>query len=78
MEAFRDPARAGARIALTYEQAAVFLDCYGESLPSPAKETVEAYLRTRKYPKLRRVLAVRRGGYTMQSRTARWGQALFG
>lgn len=78
VKAFRDPARAGARIALTYEQASVFLDCYGESLPSPAKETVEAYLRTRKYPKLRRVLAVRRGGYTMQSRTARWGQALFG
>lgn len=76
--AFGDPSRVQKRIALTYEQAAVFLDCYGEELPERARETVETYLHTAKLPKIRRIHAVSRGGYTMQSRAARWGQKLFG
>ncbi len=66
------------RIALTYEQAAVFRECYGGLLPEAAGKCVEAYLHTRELPKWRRIRAVRQGSYTMQSRTARWGQILFG
>ena len=47
-------------------------------LPEEAKKCIEAYLHTRELPKLQRIRAVRLGGYTMQSRAARWGQRLFG
>lgn len=66
------------RIALTYDQTQVFLDAYGEELPHRAREDCEAYLATRGLPKLRRIRRVQRGGWRMQSRTARWGQRLFG
>ena len=78
LNAIKNPSLVKERIALTYEQAAVFLDSYGNELPDQAKQVVDSYLRTKELPKFRRIRALRRGGYTMQSRTARWGQMLFG
>ena len=70
--------KARARIALTYDHAQAFRDMYGEALPDAARLCIDTYLSTRKLCKLRRVLAVRRGGYTMQSPVTRAGQLLFG
>ena len=70
--------KARARIRLTYDHAAVFLEAYGGLLPPDARGTVEAYLRTQRLPKLRRLAALRRGGYLMQSTVTRIGQMVFG
>lgn len=70
--------KARARITLTYDHAQAFRDMYGEALPDAARLCIDTYLSTRKLCKLRRVLAVRRGGYTMQSPVTRAGQLLFG
>ena len=70
--------KAKARITLTYDHAQAFRDMYGEALPDAARLCIDTYLSTRKLCKLRRVLAVRRGGYTMQSPVTRAGQLLFG
>ena len=78
LKAVRSPELARQRIALTYDQAAVFRDCYGDDLPEEAKACVNEYLTTQSLPKLKRIRAVRRGGYTMQSRIARMGQMLSG
>lgn len=67
-----------ARIALTYRSAEGFLRAYGNALPPSALRDVKDYLATERMGKLRRVAAVRRGGYTMQSRITRIGQLLFG
>lgn len=67
-----------ARIALTYRNAEGFLRAYGDALPPSALRDVKDYLATESMGKLRRVAAVRRGGYTMQSRITRIGQLLFG
>ena len=78
LQAMRSPGTAKDRIALTYEQASAFLNAYGDTLPETARDCVRNYLSTRGMPKVRRLAAVRRGGYTMQSRAARLGQILFG
>ena len=70
--------KARARITLTYDHAQAFRAMYGEALPDAARLCIDTYLSTRKLCKLRRVLAVRRGGYTMQSPVTRAGQLLFG
>ena len=54
--------KARARITLTYDHAQAFRDMYGEALPDAARLCIDTYLSTRKLCKLRRVLAVRRGG----------------
>ena len=69
---------ARARIALTYDQTQAFLDAFADDLPPEGRRDCEAYLATRALPKLRRVRLVQKGGWRMQSRTARWGQRLFG
>lgn len=66
-----------ARIALTYQQAAAFRTAYGEAMPPKARRVVDAYLATEQMNKLHRVIAVRQGGYTMQSRITRIGQMFF-
>lgn len=67
-----------ARIALTYRHTAAFRAAYGDALPADAKGIIDAYLATEKKPKFLRILAVQKGGYTMQSMITRAGQLLFG
>ena len=67
-----------ARIALTYDHALAFREAFGDALPDAACRCIDGYLATRSMGKLRRVLAVRREGYTMQSPITRAGQLLFG
>lgn len=70
--------RGKARIALTYRHTEAFRDAYGDALPAAAHQMIDRYLATEAMPKLRRVIAVQRGGYTMQSPITRAGQVLFG
>ncbi len=70
--------RARARIRLTYDHAAMFAEAYGSTLPTEARQTVETYLATKDMPKLKRLLALRRGNYLMQSPVTRVGQMIFG
>ncbi len=67
-----------ARIALTYAHTRSFRDAYGETLPDDAQRIIDGYLATEKMGKLRRVITVRRKGYTMQSSITRIGQMIFG
>ena len=67
-----------ARIALTYRHTRAFRDAYGALLPQEAAAVIDRYLATEAMGKIRRVTAVRRGGYTMQSRITRAGQLIFG
>lgn len=66
------------RMALTYAHTRAFQQAYAGLLPREAAGQVEAYLRTESMGKLRRVIAVQRGGYTMQSPMTRLGQVLLG
>lgn len=70
--------RGKARIALTYDQAERFLQVWRERLSEDARQILQGYLDTRIMGKCRRVLAVRRGGYMMQSPITRAGQMIFG
>ena len=67
-----------ARIDLTYDHTSAFREACGDALPDAARRCIDGYLATQPMGKLRRVLAVRRGGYTMQSPVTRAGQILFG
>ena len=67
-----------ARITLTYDHTRAFREACGDALPDVARRCIDGYLATQPMGKLRRVLAVRRGGYTMQSPVTRAGQLLFG
>lgn len=67
-----------ARIALTYANARTFRQAYGNELPPAARQAVDGYLRTEHLCKPRRILAVQKGGYTMQSTITRLGQMLLG
>ena len=78
VSALRDRKNAKRRILLTYTHTKVFRKLYGEELPAPARDTVDAYLATQRMRKLPRVLAVRRMGCVMQSPVTRLGQFLFG
>ena len=78
LRALREGDRARARIALTYRHSRAFLEACGPDLPDTARQTVETYLATETMPKLRRLRAIRRGGYRMQSPMTRAGQLLFG
>ncbi|MGN1021645.1 MAG: glycosyltransferase family 2 protein, partial [Aristaeellaceae bacterium] len=66
------------RIALTYRHTRAFREAYGALLPEDAAAVIDRYLATEAMGKVRRVMAVRRGGYTMQSPVTRMGQLLFG
>lgn len=70
--------RGKARIALTYTNARAFRQAYGDALPPAAQQAVDGYLRTEHLCKPRRILAVQKGGYTMQSTITRLGQMLMG
>ena len=76
--ALKAPAKARARIRLTYDMARLMLDVCENTLPPEARACLAAYLATESMPKVRRVLAVRKGGYTMQSPVTRLGQLIFG
>jgi len=65
------------RINLTYTHGASFLSCYEKELSCTAKETLENYLEIPKKPKLSRLSALRRGGYTMQNSITRIGHDVF-
>lgn len=67
-----------ARIALTYDHTRAFLNAYGPALPAAARQEIEGYLSTQTLCKPRRIAAVFRGGYTMQSPITRIGQIFFG
>jgi len=77
-KALQDSEKARARIALTYTHTQAFQDAFGESLPPEAAGTLRQYLETRSLPKLRRLQALRTGGFLMQSPVTRLGQYLFG
>jgi hypothetical protein len=66
------------RIRLTYAHTQAFRDAYGDKLPQKSQEVIDRYLATRDMDKLHRVIAVHRGGYTMQSLVTRLGQIIFG
>ena len=66
------------RILLTYTHTMVFRKLYKEKLPPEADRITSEYLATRQMPKIRRMVAVRRLGCTMQSPVTRMGQLLFG
>lgn len=76
--ALKEPGRARARIRLTYDHARMFRDSFGDALPEQAARILGDYLATRDIPHLRRIAAVQRGGYVMQSPLARIGQIIFG
>ncbi|MBQ8557076.1 MAG: glycosyltransferase family 2 protein [Clostridia bacterium] len=78
LAALRTPEKARARLALAYRHARMFRDTCASALPPEASAIVDAYLATERMPKVRRVLALRQGGYVMQSRVARMGQILLG
>mgnify|MGYP002623999793 CR=1 FL=1 len=75
--ALRDRSKSRARVSLTWEQARVFREAYGDLLPEKARDCVDGYLSIETLPHLQRLRALRRGGYLMQSRAARVGQMLF-
>ena len=78
LTALRNGKDAKRRILLTYTHTKVFRKLYGDGLPEPARNIVEAYLATQHMRKIPRVLAVRRMGCVMQSPVTRLGQILFG
>lgn len=67
-----------ARIALTYAHTRAFRNAYGDALPTEARQIIDRYLATEKLCKPRRIIAVFRGDYTMQSPVTRLGQIVFG
>lgn len=77
MSALTAPGRARERIALTFRQARMLRDTYGEALPDGARAVIDRYLAIQRLPKLQRAAALRRGDYLMQSRITRLGQAIF-
>lgn len=77
LSALRTPERARERIRLTYRQARAFREAYGDLLPAGAAAIVDGYLAIEALPKRKRIAALKRGGYLMQSRIARWGQRVF-
>lgn len=78
LSALTAPQKARERIALSYRHARMFRDACGNRLPDDARQVIDAYLAAEHLPKLQRVAACRRGGFTMQSPIARIGQILFG
>jgi len=75
--ALRMPGKARERIRLTWQQARVFREGYGDLLPDKAAAVVDRYIAIESMPKLRRIAAIRQGGYLMQSRITRIGQMIF-
>ncbi|MBR3763689.1 MAG: glycosyltransferase family 2 protein [Clostridia bacterium] len=77
LDALRMPERARERIRLTYQQARAFRDMYGDALPADASAIVDSYLAIEGLPKVKRITALQRGGYLMQSAVTRLGQYIF-
>lgn len=78
MKALSAPEHARERIALTYRYARMFRTAYGGTLPAEARAVIDGYLAIEGLPKLKRIAALQKGGYLMQSRITRAGQCLFG
>jgi len=77
LTALSAPAKARERIALTYRHTRMFRDAFSDRLPPEARAVIDVYLAVEDLPKLRRIRALRRDGYLMQSRITRLGQYLF-
>ena len=77
LAALRAPGRARERISLTYRQARALRDAYGDLLPTPSAAIVDRYLAIEAMPKCKRIAALKKGGYLMQSAVARAGQFIF-
>lgn len=77
MKALAAPERAKERIALTFRNARMLREAFGDALPDEASAAIDGYLAIARLPKLRRIRALRRDGYLMQSPIARLGQYLF-
>lgn len=75
--ALKSPEKARERIALTYQHARVFRETFGDELPAEAADVVDRYLAIQGLPKLKRIAAIRRGGFWMQSAITRCGQMIF-
>lgn len=78
LTALRTPDRIRARIALSYRNAAQFQQAYGDLLPKEAQKVLADFAQIPKMRKIARVRALRKGGFRMQSKTARAGMMLFG
>ena len=78
VSAMKTPSRIRERIALTYQQAEVLLDAYGDELPPDSAAAVQNYLETRSMLWGKRVAALRQGGYWMQNPLTRTAQIMFG
>ena len=76
--ALRNRSKGKARIRLTYTNAQNLRDAFGDACPADSAEIIDRYLASRSYPKLKRILFLRRGGYLMQNPVTRLGQYLFG
>ena len=77
LQALRSPERARERIALTYRHARMVQEAFGSDLPDSAARVIDAYLATEQLPRLKRIRALHRGGYLMQSPLTRLGQMIF-
>ncbi len=76
--ALKAPEKTRARIRLTYDMARLLIAAYGDCLPVESRECLTQYLAAENMGKLRRTLAIRQGGYTMQNPITRFGQIIFG
>ncbi|MBR6028306.1 MAG: glycosyltransferase family 2 protein [Clostridia bacterium] len=75
--ALRDLPAGRARIRLTYAEAEALLAALGDALPAQSRRVIENYLALQRLPRLRRLKALRDGGYLMQSPVTRLGQLFF-
>ena len=78
LTALRTPDRIRARIALSYRNAAQFQQAYGDLLPEDAQKLLADFAQIPQLRKMARLRALRKGGFRMQSKTARAGMLLFG
>lgn len=78
LTALRTPERIRARIALSYRNAAQFQQAYGDLLPEDAQKLLADFAQIPQLRKMARLRALRKGGFRMQSKTARAGMMLFG
>lgn len=78
LNALHSPAKAKARIALTYQHAHVLRESFGDTLPPESREIIDRFIAIEALPKAQRIRALYQGGYLMQRPIARIGQIIFG
>ena len=65
------------RIAVTYDQTAVLLNCYGDKMTKEKNACLRFYLAIEKQNKFERIANLKRGAYTMQNPLQRAGHLWF-